>query len=220
MGKHLSRDLEDLGQELVRIGDLVRRAISRATVALAERRLEEARAVIDGDEEIDQLEVWIENECLKILALHQPVAADLRYVVTVLKVNNDLERMGDLAVNIAKRARALADEPSLDSVLNVTELQERVNGMVGESLRCLIERDSKRAREVLKADEAVDELHKAHYETVQRLIQDAPPTAGRAIQMLSVSRYLERISDLSTNIAEDVIFLVEGEIIRHNVQAL
>jgi len=180
MGKHLSRDLDELSRELVRLGDLVRNAISRATVSLAERRPEEAQAVIDGDSEIDSLEVLIENECLKILALHQPVAADLRYVVTVLKVNNDLERMGDLAVNIAKRSRALADEPSLESVLDLGELQGLVNAMVGDSLNCLIDRDSERARELLQRDDAVDAIHKAHFDEVQKLIYDAPPTAGRS----------------------------------------
>ena len=217
MAKHLTRDLEVLKKEILAIGVLVEEAINKSIYCLDSRRVELAEEVIDGDREIDLKEVHIEDECLKVLALHQPVAADLRYVVTVLKVNNDLERMGDLATNIAKRAQFLSSQDSLQSDIDLTRLAELVIGMVRQSIDALVRTDTALARRVMAEDDSVDQLHRQTYERVQHLIRSDPDKTERAIQLLSVSRHLERIADLATNIAEDVIFLVEGEIIRHSV---
>lgn len=215
MGKHLLRDLDVLKREILAIGVLVEEAITKSIFCLDSRRIELAEEVIGGDNAIDQKEVQVEDECLKILALHQPVAADLRYVVTVLKVNNDLERMGDLAVNIAKRARFLARQDSIQGELDLGEVGEQVITMVREAIDALVRSDTELARGVMAQDDKVDQLHKQTYERVQKLIRNDIDTSERAIQLLSVSRNLERIADLATNIAEDVIFLVDGEIVRH-----
>lgn len=217
MSKHLQRDLDGLRREILSIGSMVEESITRAIDSLNTRRLDLAAEVIAGDREIDEREVHVEDECLKILALHQPVAADLRFVVAVLKVNNDLERMGDLAVNIAKRSRYLAEHESLGSEIDLEKMGREVNRMVRRSLDALVKTDVKLAQQVMEEDEQVDELHKETYETVRRLLKADPDSSGVAIQWLSVSRHLERISDLATNIAEDVIFLVEGEIVRHGL---
>jgi phosphate transport system protein len=217
LSKHLQRDLDGLKREILAIGTMVEEAITRAIHSLDTRRPDLAREVIAGDREIDLREVKVEDDCLKILALHQPVAADLRFVVAVLKVNNDLERMGDLAVNIAKRSKFLAKHESLKSEIDLELLGHEVNKMVRQSLDALVKTDVSLARQVMAEDDEVDVLHKKTYKIVQRLIKEDPSLTDVAIQMLSVSRSLERISDLATNIAEDVIFLVEGEIVRHGM---
>ncbi len=215
MTKHLLRDLDRLKRDILEIGSLVENAIHDATGALLERRAAAARAVIDGDDEIDRREVALEEECLKTLALHQPVAADLRFIVTMLKVNNDLERMGDLAANIAGRALYLSDHPPLPGPRDVPEMVRRVRAMVSTSLTALVERDTSRAREVLAADDAVDSLHRQMFDELRVTMEADPSHIERATHLLSATRNLERIADQATNIAEDVLFLVDGEIIRH-----
>lgn len=215
MAKHLLRDLEHLKKEILNVGALVEEAIHKATAALVEQRSELADEVIRGDREIDSREVAVEDECLKALALHQPVATDLRFIITVLKVNNDLERMGDLASNIASRAKGLASEDSFPLAPRITEMVERVRSMVRDSLDALVNLDVGLARKVFDEDDAVDAIHKSMFAELQRRMKKDPAEVERAIQLLSVSRYLERIADLATNVAEDVEFMVEGEIIRH-----
>jgi phosphate transport system protein len=196
---------------------MVEESITRAIHSLDTRRLDLAEEVIAGDREIDEREVKVEDDCLKILALHQPVAADLRFVVAVLKVNNDLERMGDLAVNIAKRSKFLAKHESLESEIDLEHMGRQVNRMVRQSLDALVKTDVELAKRIMEEDEEIDELHRKTYKTVRKLLKADSESSDIAIQWLSVSRHLERISDLATNIAEDVIFLVEGEIVRHGM---
>ena len=215
MTRHLLRDLENLKKEILGVGALVENSIHRATSALLDRRPELANEVFRGDEEIDQREVAIEEDCLKILALHQPVAADLRYIIAVLKVNNDLERMGDLAVNIAERAAYLGKHPPLAYPEGFDRLVERVRKMVANSLNALVEQDTDMARQVLQDDDAVDEIHREMFEQIQGLMLSSRDNVERAMHFLSASRNLERIADQATNVAEDVIFMVEGDIIRH-----
>ena len=215
MTKHLLRDLDDLKKKLLLVGGLVEGAIERATTALLEKRPELARQVAAGDAEIDRREVRIEEDCLKILALHQPVAADLRFIVAVLKVNNDLERMGDLAANIAERAidlcacRADRRPPDLGTMV------ETVRRMVRDTLEALIRTDVALARRVVEADDLVDKIHRDMFAEVRAIASSDPELLDAALLYLSGSRNLERIADQCTNIAEDVIFLVEGEIVRH-----
>jgi phosphate transport system protein len=170
--------------------------------------------VVDGDDRLDAKEVEVEEECLKVLALHQPVAADLRFIVTVLKVNNDLERMGDLAKNIAER--------SLDIVLDrklvpreLREMADRVQGMVTRSLDALVRMDPWIARAVLGDDHAIDQLNARMHAIFRAEMEKDPSVVANALSLLLVSRHLERIADQATNIAEDVIFTVEGELVRH-----
>ncbi|MBL8800845.1 MAG: phosphate signaling complex protein PhoU [Planctomycetes bacterium] len=215
MSKHLQHDLDRLKKEILAMGALVEEAINRAIASLTQRDAALARQVLEGDDAIDRKEVEVEDLCLKILALHQPVAGDLRYIIAVLKVNNDLERMGDLAQNIAERVTFLAVNEPVPVHLDFTLMVELVRRMVGESLDALVNQDPVLARRVCVQDDEVDRLQKQMFETLQSVMMRDPKAVERAVQVLSVSRHLERIADSATNIAEDIVFMVEGDIIRH-----
>jgi len=215
MSKHLQRDLDALKNEILAMGAMVEEATNKAIIALSDRRPELADAVRDGDSIIDQKEVEVEESCLKVLALHQPVAADLRFIVAVMKVNNDLERMGDLAVNIAKRASYLCSHPAISVSVPIQDLGDKVRTMVRESLDALVNLDVALAHRVRSEDDAVDNINAGFFVKLQAAMHADPDIIERAINLLSASRHLERIADHATNIAEDVIFMVEGEIVRH-----
>ncbi len=212
---HLHRDLDRLAKEVLSVGALVEEATNHAIEALIHRRAELAESVLSGDDRIDRREVEVEIDCLKMLALHQPVAADLRYIVAVLKVNNDLERMGDLAVNVAERALYLANRDPLSVDLDFPSMGELVKRMVRDCLDALVRRDVDVARKVMMDDDKVDEINREMYTLLQGLMQADSANVKRAVHLLSASRHLERIADLATNIAEDVVFMVDGEVIRH-----
>ncbi len=214
--KHLQRDLHRVESEIRIMGSMVEESINKAIESMVESREDLALEVMQGDRSIDMREVMIEEECLKILALHQPVASDLRYVVTVLKVNNDLERMGDLAVNIAERSKYLS-RSSEEVVLppQLQEMVERVRQMVRGCIECLVQLDVTMAYHVRRQDDKIDELNRQIFEEVQAYMHTSPHVIESSIDVLSVSRHLERIADLATNIAEDVVFTVKGDMIRH-----
>jgi phosphate transport system protein len=215
MAIHLLRDLEKLKKELLLVGSLVEDATNKALLSLIDGRVELADEVIEGDREIDDREVLVEEECLKLLALHQPVAADLRFVIAVLKVNNDLERVGDLAGNIASRAKFFSEHPGVVLPEKIREMADLARTMLRESLNALIQLDTDLARKVLRDDESMDERHRHIYSVVQKNMREDSTRVEAQVQLLSVSRYLERIADQATNIAEDVIFMVDGEVVRH-----
>ncbi|MDC1437150.1 phosphate signaling complex protein PhoU [Gammaproteobacteria bacterium] len=218
MSLHFQRDLENLKKEILLIGGLVEVAINDSIRALKNRDATLAQSVIDKEFMIDEKEVQIEEECLKILALHQPVATDLRLVVVILKVNNDLERMGDFASNIAQRALFLSEhDPLPDLIEFINELPVLVQTMVRNTLDALVKMNTEIAQKVILADDAVDDINRLMHQKVNETIMQDSSTSERAISLLSTSRYLERIADLSTNIAEDVIFMVEGRVIRHDL---
>lgn len=220
MSKHLMRDLEHVKKEILGVGALVEEATNKAITAFLDRRPELAKEVIAGDDAIDEKEVSIEEECLKVLALHQPVATDLRFVIAVMKVNNDLERMGDLAINIAERAVYLADHDPIDFPSEFGQMAEKVRNMLRESLDALVNLDSKLARKVCGDDDEVDAFNRDMFSRLQKLMKKEPGIIKRAIHVLTATRNLERIADLATNIAEDVVFMVEGEVIRHRFKGL
>ncbi|VAX39576.1 Phosphate transport system regulatory protein PhoU [hydrothermal vent metagenome] len=215
MSKHLQRDLEHLKKELLSIASMVEVALNKAIPALIDRRLDLAEEVIQSDNIIDEKEVLVEEECLKILALHQPVAVDLRFIISVLKVTNDLERMGDLCVNIAERSLYLSSHPPLDIILDFPAMTEGVQDMVRKSLDSLTTLDTKLARDVLAQDDAIDAANREMFNALQELMHKDSETIERAVHMLSASRHLERIADLATNIVQDVVYMVDGELIRH-----
>ncbi len=215
MPRHLQTELDNLKKELLHIASMVENATEKALVALIERRGELAQEVIDEDDLINDMEVRIEEECLKILALYQPVANDLRFVITVLKVNNDIERVGDLAVNIAERAIYLSPREMLDVTLDLPEMISDVMEMLRGSLDALTKKDTELARRIIIMDDKVDEANRKIYKVLQHLMSKKPDTIKRAVHLLSASRHLERIADLATNICEDVVYMVEGEVIRH-----
>lgn len=215
MSKHLQRDLENLKKEILTMGALVEDAMNLALQALLERRVDLAEEVIAGDREVDRKEIQIEEECLKVLALHQPVAADLRFIIVVLKVNNDLERIGDLAQNIAERAAYLARKDPIEVPDDFHQMIAKVQNMVARSLDALVNRDTATAKRVCREDGEVDEIHRHMYDVLQKGMTADPRTIKRAVNTISVSKNLERIADYATNIAEDVVFMVDGEVIRH-----
>lgn len=216
MSLHLQRDFEKLKKEILKLGTMVETAINNSILALNNREMAYVDEVLKNEEFINEMEVKIEEDCLKILALHQPVAGDLRFIVVALKVNNDLERMGDFAKNIAKRAKELMQvEPLATLPAFVNELPDLVRTMVRNSLDALVKLDVELAQEVIDMDDKVDEINRAMYEEVTRVARENPDRTKVAISLLSTSRYMERIGDLSTNIAEDVIFMVDGRVVRH-----
>jgi len=216
MSLHLQRDLDALKKEILKLGNMVESSINRAMVSLTDRNPDLAKIVFADENEIDAQEVFIEENCLKVLALHQPVATDLRFIVVVLKVNNDLERMGDFAVNVAKRSIELLKQDMIPCPTGFTEvLPDVIRTMVRNSMNALVELDVDLAREVIEMDNIVDEINRQMYVELQGLMKRDYTTVERAVSLLSCSRYLERIADLSTNIAEEVIFMVEGEVVRH-----
>ena len=220
MSAHLRRDLDRLAKRVLSLGALVEDATNDAIEAVVHRRPELAQRVLDGDDRIDEREVDIEVECLKMLALHQPVAADLRYIVAVLKVNNDLERMGDIACNVAERAHWLATNDPLPVTLDFATMGDLVRRMVRDCLDALVRQDVEVARQVILDDDKVDDINRDMYDILERQLRISSESAPAALHALSTSRHLERIADLATNIAEDVIFMVEGAVVRHHPEAL
>jgi phosphate transport system protein len=216
MAKQLPRQIDALKQKILFVGTLVEEAIAKAISALNNRDRNVANSLIEADSEIDRMEVDVEEECLKILALYQPVAADLRFVVAVLKINNDLERMGDLAKNIAKRVVFLADCELYDLPVDYRPMAAQVKSMVKQSLDALVNADTGLAQKVRESDDGVDTQRRTIERQIEKQIASNSEQTEGLIQLASVARHLERIADMATNIAEDVIYMVEGEIVRHH----
>jgi phosphate transport system protein len=215
MTKHIERQIDQLKERILRVGTLVEEAISKSITALINRDVQLAQRVAANDEQIDRMEVEVEEECLKILALYQPVAADLRFVVAVLKINNDLERMGDLAKNIAKRVAQLANGEPCDLPPEIRAMAMQAQEMVKQSLDAVVQADPALARQVREEDDAVDEYRQQIRRKVLKGIVEHPENVENLLRVNSVSKHIERIADMATNIAEDVIYMVEGDIVRH-----
>lgn len=220
MTVRLEKELERLKERLVAITDLVEDQVEKAIQSLSQRTPKVAEAVIERDSEIDDMEVDLEEECLKILALYQPVSFDLRYIVSVLKINNDLERIGDLAQNLAERCITVVECGQKEYPIEVEGMAEKVREALRHSIESLMTNNVAMAERVLKEDTEINAIHRKNHEDIRTLIKDNPEDTPFYIQFLSVSRYLERIGDLCTNIAEDVIYLVEGKIVRHSFSKL
>jgi phosphate transport system protein len=220
MSKHLQHDLEKLQQNILVQSAAVEEMIRRAICALHERNVKMAQQVIAGEAQIDEEENEIEDECLKMLALHQPVATDLRRIAAVLKINNDLERMADLAVDIAKQAVQLADLPFLVVPEKLQRMTDLTIDMVGQSLRVFIEQDVQQARRVCRLDRQIDCYDTEITQVLIAAMHRSPELIESALCLLRAVRYLERIADHAANIAEDAVYLVEGEIIRHHPEAI
>lgn len=215
MALHLQNEINKLKKDILKLGAIVEDAVYQAVESIEKRDLKLAQDVIQCDSEIDQMEVDLEEECLKILALHQPVANDLRFVVAVLKINNDLERIGDLAGNIAERARLLASKDKIQIAFDFVAMAAKVQKMLKQSLDSFVNTDVTLARQVCTSDDEVDQINRGMYSQVQQLIPKNLDKLEQLIQHIAVSRNLERIADHATNIAEDVIYMIEGQIVRH-----
>lgn len=208
--RHFDRAAENLKRMLLKMIDVVDMSVSGAVTSFSRRDVTKAEEVLKSDDVIDAMEVDIEEECLKILALHQPSAASLRFIVATLKINNDLERIGDLACSMARRARAYSQFPELESTYHFQDIARRVQIMVRQSLETLVNFDIRLARVVIDADGEVDRLHRLMYDEVKAAVRSSPDRVDQLFLLLSVSRNLERIADHATNIARDVIYMLEG----------
>ncbi|MFA5422749.1 MAG: phosphate signaling complex protein PhoU [Phycisphaerae bacterium] len=218
MPKHLLKEIENLKKRILNLGARVEAAVHDATAAIERRDENLARKVIDNDIVIDQQEVEIEEECLKTLALHQPVAIDLRFIIAVLKINSDLERVGDMAVNVAERAAFLATHPKPDISFDFVGMAHAAQSMLRKSLDALVNLSIELANEVCAGDDKIDAMNREMYIKMQQAVLAHPEQIESLIHMLSVSRHLERIADHATNIAEDVIYMIEGQIVRHRAE--
>lgn len=216
MSKHWERDLDNLQRHLMALAASVEEAIFKGTRALQERDPSLAREVVEGDSLIDQEENYIENECLKMLALHQPVAVDLRRIIAALKINTDLERMADLSVNIAERVLGLAELPRIAVPDKLQRMTDSTIAMVRQSLDAFVMLNAEQARRVIRLDDEVDRYNREIIEMLIAHMQQTPEQVPAFLAIFSAVRQLERIADHATNIAEDVVYLIEGEIIRHH----
>jgi phosphate transport system protein len=215
MAKYLIRELDKIKKKILSLGALVEERVRIASAAVDNRDAAIAQKIIDTDWEIDEMEVEVEEECLKILALHQPVAVDLRFIVAVIKINNDLERIGDQAVNIAERVLTISKRPEMDFVFDYLPMAEKAEAMLKMSLDALVNMDVDLALKVVTMDDEVDAIKTLAYDRIKEAIKAKPERVGSLINLLLISRHLERLADHATNIAEEVIYLIEGEIVRH-----
>lgn len=215
MAKHFDRELEKLKKKILSLGALVEERVYLAIKAIESRDPDLAERIIRSDHEIDETEVEVEEECLKILALYQPVAIDLRFIVTVIKINNDLERIGDQAVNIAERIKSIAKHPNTSFTFDYTDMAEIAAAMLKQGLDAMVNLDIDTAFRVLTLDDEVDNIQSSAYSQIKQAMRKYPEEMRYLINLYLISRHLERIADHATNIAEEVIYLVEGEIIRH-----
>jgi phosphate transport system protein len=212
----LKQELERLEKHLLTLTAVVEESVQQAVQALATRDIHLAQKVIGGDDQVNRMEVDLEEECLKVLALYQPVAHDLRTIIAVLKINNDLERIADNAVGISQRAISVAEFPRQSKPpLALEPMTEKALDMLSRSIDSLVNADLVLARTIISLDEEVDTLHATNYELFKEQVRRDPQAVEFLLHFLVVSRNLERIADLATNIAEDVIYLNEGKIIRH-----
>ncbi|MBF0429933.1 MAG: phosphate signaling complex protein PhoU [Fibrobacteria bacterium] len=216
MSNHLLRDIQHLEKRMLYFCTLVEENLTRAVESLEKHDEEKAMMVIAQEKQIDNLEIEIEEECLKILALHQPVAKDLRYIVAVLKINNDLERIGDMAAHIGERFLSLGYCLEKSYFNKLTQCARDVRRILHNCLDALIGLDKELAQQILLWDTDIDTFHEEFFNEIQQEIKENPQDVHVLLNLLSISKQLERISDHATNIAEDVIYLVDGEIVRHS----
>jgi phosphate transport system protein len=217
MQRHFHEELEALKQTLLAMGGLVEDQIHRVMRALLERDGTLAQEVIDRDARVNAYDVEVDETCVELLALHQPAAGDLRFITTAMKIVTDLERIGDQAVNIAQRALELHREPQLKPYIDLPRMAERAQRMVKESLDAFVARDTALARQVCGEDAEVDALKEQIFRELLTFMMADPSTIPRAIRLILISRFIERVADHATNIAEMVIYMVESKMVRHTL---
>ncbi len=215
MTTHLTRAMHQIKKEILSLGAMVEDRFKKAIYAIQNEDLEQAQYIIDTDFKIDEREVEVEEECLKTLALYQPVATDLRLIIAVIKINNDLERIADYAVNIAKRYKTSSQNPS-NFKYDYTAMAEQAAKMLKMSLDALVSMNVDTAYAVREMDKEVNAMRNEAYRVMKENIQARPDMVEEIINMYLISRHIERVGDHTTNIAEEVIYLIEGEIIRHS----
>ena len=212
---HVQRQIDKLKLRILSFGSLVEAELEKEIRAVHQRDAQLANEVVAGAEQVDQMEVDIEEDCLHTLALNQPVAFDLRFVIAVLKINNELERIADMAANIAQQAIFLAGEAPIQVPFELDSMALHVRQMLRSSLQSLVDVDVTLADRVRAADDRVDEIHRRMYEQVEGVMRQSPQQVPQLIHMMNLSKQLERIADQCVNIAEDVIYMARGDILRH-----
>jgi phosphate transport system protein len=215
MNIQLQREIEKMKRQLLALGAKVENDLRLAVRAADNQDQNMAREMISREEQTNAMEVNVEEECLKILALYQPVASDLRYIIAVLKINQDLERIGDLAVHIAERALFLCSQPRITIPVRLEQMAEKTENLLKKVLDAFVNLDEAAAREVCAADQDIDAMHQEIFQQVKEAIMKNPKLFESLLQFMHISRHLERIGDHATNIAEDLIYLIEGRIVRH-----
>lgn len=218
MNTHLRKDLDKLKERVLKLAGIVEENVGQSLNALNDLSVKAALEVIEQDKLVNEMEVDIEDECLKILALHQPVASDLRFVVTVLKINAELEHISDIAVNIARRIEFMESRSSEGRPINLEKMCAKIVDMLKQSVDSFVRGDEQLAIKVCQDDEYIDREHKNTYGQVSSAISKNPELSMSYVSYLMASRSLERIGDLCTNIAEDVIYMKRSIIVRHNIQ--
>ncbi len=216
--RHFVEELDYLRSRLLEMSGLVEDSVHRSVLSLAEKDAQQAQRVLHNEAEINRMEIEIDDLATRLLALQQPMATDLRFITAAIKINNDLERMGDLAVNIVERALSLMHEPLMKPLIDIPLMADRVQSMIRKSLDAFVKKDAELARNVLVSDDAVDELRDSIYEELVSYMERDPKTVRQAISLMFVARNLERLADHATNIAEDVLFLVQGVDVRHHAE--
>ena len=217
MQRHFHEELESLKQTLLAMGGLVEEQIRQVMRALVERDDALAQSVVERDQQVNAYDVEVDETCVNLLALHQPTAGDLRFITTAMKIVTDLERMGDQAVNIAQRVLELNQEPQLKPYIDLPRMAEKAQRMVKESLDAFVARDTELARRVCAEDSEVDAIKEQIFRELLTFMMEDPRTIPRAIRLILISRFLERLADHATNIAEMVIYLVDAKMVRHTL---
>jgi phosphate transport system protein len=217
--RHFDQQLDELRKRLLEMSGLVESGIYRSILSLTEKDEQQAQQALQNESRINQMEIEIDDVATGLLALEQPVASDLRFITAAIKINNDLERMGDHAVNIAERALSLLHEPLVKPLIDIPRMANMVESMVRKALDAFVKRDSELAREVLVSDDGVDLMRDTIYNELVSFMERDPTSIRQCLDLIFVARNLERIADHATNIAEDVVFLIEGIDVRHHAEA-
>ncbi|MBU1726640.1 MAG: phosphate signaling complex protein PhoU [Candidatus Omnitrophica bacterium] len=221
MERHFDEELKGLHKELLRMGVMAQEEIFKSVEALKNRDKAMAEDVIASDDKIDKLELDIDEHCIDLIARHQPMAGDLRFITTGMKINAELERIADLAVDIAQRVIEIADKPLLKPLVDIPKLSVVAQNMVRDAIDSFVKKDAELARKVVLSDSEADKLRNlVADELINDYMAKDPSSASRAVQLLLISRHLERICDHTTNIAEDVIYMVEGKVVKHHPEEL
>ncbi len=218
MQRHFDQDLQALKEEILEMGGRAEAIIQKSVEALKRRDRQLADEVFTDDRAIDRLEIDVDERCVSLLALRQPMAVDLRFITAALKIGNDLERVGDHAVNIAQSAQRLANEPPLKPLVDIPRMAELAASMLREALDAFVRRDGATARTLVRRDDEVDNLNRQVFRELLTYMIEDPHTITRAMELILVARNLERVADLATNVAEEVVFITEARIIKHHVE--
>jgi phosphate transport system protein len=216
--RHFERELDELKQELLLMGGRAEAVVLKAVESLRRRDQHLANEVFAEDQAIDRMEIDIDERCIKLLALQQPMARDLRFITAALKICNDLERVGDHAVNIAGSTRRLGDQPEIKPLVDIPRMASLAGGMLHEALDAFVRRDAETARRLVRRDDEVDNLNRQVFRELLSYMIENPATITRALELILVARNLERVADLATNVAEEVVFITEARIIKHHAE--